>query len=74
MEVVSSALGTGDDALGGVRMTGAGFGGSIVAVVDKGATGRVVEAVEKTYNSTADIPASAEVYSLAGGAREVTPG
>ena len=74
VEVVSSALGTGDDALGGVRMTGAGFGGSIVAVVDKGATGRVVEAVEKTYNSTADIPASAEVYSLAGGAREVTPG
>ena len=35
---------------------------------------RVVEAVEKTYNKDADIPASAATYSMAGGAREITPG
>ncbi|MEO0699498.1 MAG: galactokinase, partial [Pseudomonadota bacterium] len=73
VETVSAALGEGDEALGGVRMTGAGFGGSIVAIVDKAATDLVIEAVERTYNRSADIPASAEVYALVGGAREVTP-
>lgn len=73
VETVSAALGKGDQALGGVRMTGAGFGGSIVAVVNKEATDLVIDAVENVYNPTADIPASAEVYTLTGGASEVTP-
>ncbi|MEM6857531.1 MAG: galactokinase [Pseudomonadota bacterium] len=73
VEIVSGELGKGDEALGGVRMTGAGFGGSIVAVVDEAATNLVIDAVERVYNPTADVPASAEVYTLTGGAREVTP-
>ncbi|MEL6485843.1 MAG: galactokinase [Pseudomonadota bacterium] len=73
VEIVSAALGKGDHALGGVRMTGAGFGGCIVAVVDKDATELVIDAVERVYNPSADVPASAQVYTLAGGAREVTP-
>ncbi len=72
-DTVWAALGDGDDALGGVRMTGAGFGGSVVAVVRKSAVERVFDAVQKTYNSTAQIRASADVYTMAGGAREVTP-
>ena len=73
VDTVSAALGTGKSALGGVRMTGAGFGGCLVAVVHEDATQTVKDAVERTYNSTAETPASAAIYTMAGGAREITP-
>ncbi|MEL6237780.1 MAG: galactokinase, partial [Pseudomonadota bacterium] len=73
VDIVWAALGEGDDALGGVRMTGAGFGGSVVAVLHKSAAERVFEAVQTQYNPTARIPATADIYSMVGGASEVTP-
>ncbi|MEO0463193.1 MAG: galactokinase [Pseudomonadota bacterium] len=73
VDVVAAALGSGPGAMGGVRMTGAGFGGCCVALVRSDEAERVIDAVENDYNPLADIPASAEVYSLTGGAREVTP-
>ncbi|MGB3471950.1 MAG: galactokinase [Erythrobacter sp.] len=73
VETIGAALGRGDQALGGVRMTGAGFGGCVVCVVRKSAVSRVVEAIEQRYNPDAATPASADVYAIVGGAREVTP-
>ena len=73
VDIVCAALGEGDDALGGVRMTGAGFGGSVVAVLHKSAAERVFEAVQTQYNPTARIPATADIYTMVGGASEVTP-
>lgn len=72
-QIIGDVLGTGDDALGGVRMTGAGFGGCLVCLVRESATDRVLSAVKHTYNRDADIPASADIYAISGGAREVTP-
>ncbi len=71
VDTISAALGRGNTALGGVRMTGGGFGGSVVAVVRKSATDRVIEAVETQYNADAETPASAVIYTMAGGAAEV---
>ncbi|MEO1731582.1 MAG: galactokinase [Pseudomonadota bacterium] len=73
VDTISAALAKEDGPLGGVRMTGAGFGGCVVAVVRKSAVDLVMNAVERTYNASADIPASADVYSMVGGAREITP-
>lgn len=71
VDIVREVLGDAQTPLGGVRMTGAGFGGCCVAVVHRSAAERVIEAVETGYNPHADIPASAQVYTMAGGAREV---
>ena len=71
--IVAAALLDDDTPLGGVRMPGAGFGGCLVAVLRETATDRGLEAGEKVYNAGAQTPASAEVYAMAGGAREVSP-
>jgi galactokinase len=73
VETIRARLEKGGEPLGGVRMTGAGFGGCVVAVVRKSAVEGVISAVEQDYNESAHTPASADVYTMAGGAREVTP-
>ncbi|MDJ0979209.1 MAG: galactokinase [Erythrobacter sp.] len=70
---IGAALSAGDTPLGGVRMTGAGFGGCVVAVVRKSAADLVLEAVHDTYNADADTPASAAIYSMVGGASDISP-
>lgn len=72
-DLVRAVLQDGESPLGGVRMTGAGFGGCLVAVVHTSATQTVLDAVRTTYNAQTKRPASAEVYEMAGGAREITP-
>lgn len=72
-EIVDAALREGEEPLGGVRMTGAGFGGCLVAVIRGDATERVLNAVASIYNAEAQTPASADIYFMTGGAREVTP-
>lgn len=67
VDCVSGALG---DA-GGVRLTGAGFGGSIVAVVQRDAAGKAAEAVDTLYNPNADIPARTDIYQPSEGASVV---
>lgn len=52
---------------GGVRLTGAGFGGCLVAVTAADAVS-AIEAAIAHYNSDADLPARAETYSAANGA------
>lgn len=56
---------------GGVRLTGAGFGGCLVAVVDEAATAEVMAAVERRYNPTAVLAARAEVFRASAGAAPV---
>ncbi len=73
-QIVRDALESDETPVGGVRMTGAGFGGCLVAVVRASATHRVLTAVQSTYNEEAPTPASAAVYSMTGGAREISPG
>jgi galactokinase len=53
---------------GGVRLTGAGFGGCLVAVADEAATADVIAAVEQRYNRAAALAARAEVFCAGGGA------
>ena len=53
---------------GGVRLTGAGFGGCLVAVADEAATADVIAAVEQRYNRAAALAARAEVFCASGGA------
>ncbi|MEO1048430.1 MAG: galactokinase, partial [Pseudomonadota bacterium] len=60
-------------ALGGVRITGGGFGGCAVAIVKASAVEKVLDAVHRDYNATAEVQASADTYRMVGGAREVTP-
>lgn len=62
-QMVSEHLG---DA-GGVRLTGAGFGGCLVAVSTPDAAGAIDDAVAR-YNVDADLPARAETYRAASGA------
>lgn len=73
VETIGSALGSGQNAVGGVRMTGIGYGGCIIALTQKDAAEVVIEVVEKHYNPKADRPVSAGVYAIGGGAREATP-
>lgn len=58
---------------GGVRLTGAGFGGCLVAVTSAEAVIAIDEAVAR-YNAKADLPARAETYAAAGGAGPITLG
>ena len=73
VDTIYAALGEGHDALGGVRMTGGGFGGCAVAIVKTSAVQDVLDAVHRDFNATANVQASADTYTMAGGAREVTP-
>ena len=55
VDTVSGVLGRGPKALGGVRLTGAGFGGCVVAVTAKEAAGAVINAIEAIYNGSAEV-------------------
>ncbi len=55
---------------GGVRLTGAGFGGCLVAVTAAEAVTAIDAAVAR-YNADADLPARAETYSAASGAAPI---
>lgn len=67
-QMVSENLGT----AGGVRLTGAGFGGCLVAVTAHDAARAIDEAVAR-YNLDADLPARAETYAAASGAGAIDP-
>jgi len=57
---------------GGVRMTGAGFGGCAVAVVSHDAVGNVFDAVSQGYNSSAEFPATVSVFAPSDGASRLS--
>jgi len=67
--LVGEALGE----AGGVRLTGAGFGGCLVAVSARDATTAIDDAISR-YNAAADLPARAEQFRPAGGAAPITLG
>ncbi|MFA0372888.1 galactokinase, partial [Vibrio sp. 10N.222.54.F6] len=56
---------------GGVRMTGGGFGGCVVALVDHELTDAVVEAVEQQYQRQTGIEASLYLCSASDGAKRI---
>lgn len=56
---------------GGVRMTGGGFGGCVVALVDHELTDAVVEAVEQQYQQKTGIEASIYLCSASDGAKRI---
>ncbi|MDP5103674.1 MAG: galactokinase [Erythrobacter sp.] len=64
--LVAEALGT----AGGARLTGAGFGGCVVAVADRTAGAAIDEAVAR-YNRDADLPAQAEIFEAGKGAAPI---
>ncbi len=64
--LVAEALGT----AGGVRLTGAGFGGCLVAVADRTASWAIDDAVAR-YNTTASLPASSNSFAPAKGAAPI---
>ncbi|MBA4766702.1 MAG: galactokinase [Porphyrobacter sp.] len=55
---------------GGVRLTGAGFGGCLVAVAAHDAAGAIEDAIAR-YNAEADLPARAEVFRPTSGAAPI---
>lgn len=65
-ELVADALGE----AGGVRLTGAGFGGCLVAVSRHDAVSAIDDAIGR-YNRDADLPARAEQFRPVGGAAPV---
>lgn len=67
--LVAEALGN----EGGVRLTGAGFGGCLVAVTTRAAVTAIDDAVAR-YNVAADIPARAEAFKPSGGAAPIVVG
>jgi galactokinase len=69
-EMVRDTLG---DA-GGVRLTGAGFGGCLVAVTHRDARTQIDDAVARYNRSTTGLPASAETYRPIGGAAPIMLG
>lgn len=64
--LVTDALGE----AGGVRLTGAGFGGCLVAVSARDATTGIDGAIAR-YNLAADLPARAEIFSPVSGAAPI---
>lgn len=64
--LVAEALGT----AGGARLTGAGFGGCVVAVADRTAGAAIDDAVAR-YNVDADLPAHAEAFEPGQGAAPI---
>lgn len=67
--LVDEALGT----AGGVHLTGAGFGGALVAISDHAATAAIDDAVAR-YNAKADLPARADQFRPSNGAAPITFG
>jgi galactokinase len=69
VDIVKGAIG---DA-GGVRMTGGGFGGCVVAIMPRALVGAATAAVERDYRSPQGKPATIYVCRPASGAGEVQP-
>lgn len=67
--MVAEALGN----AGGVRLTGAGFGGCLVAVTGQAAATAIDDAVAR-YNAKADLPARVEQYRASKGAAPIVTG
>lgn len=67
--LVAEALGN----AGGVRLTGAGFGGCLVAVTRQDAVTAIDDAVA-LYNRESDLPAQAETFRPSAGAAPITFG
>lgn len=65
--IVDQAIG---DA-GGVRMTGAGFGGSVVAIVAKDRVDLVFDAVSQGYNPKAEFPGTVQIFKPSTGAARI---
>ncbi len=55
----------------GARMTGAGFGGCAVAIVDRDAVDRVMEQVGQAYEAAIGYPCAFYVANIGGGPREL---
>jgi galactokinase len=70
MDWLASMIAAGLGEAGGVRLTGAGFGGCLVAVTNHAAVPAIEEAIER-YNRDADLPARAEQFRPVGGAAPV---
>ena len=64
--LVADALGP----AGGARLTGAGFGGCVVAVADR-AAGAAINAAVARYNADAALPARAEIFEPGNGAAPI---
>ncbi|KIO36686.1 galactokinase [Shewanella sp. cp20] len=64
VEIIDAVVGD----RGGVRMTGGGFGGCVVALVDHDLTDAVVEAVERQYHTATGLEASVYLCSASQGA------
>lgn len=58
----------------GARMTGAGFGGCAIAIVEKARTEAFIREVGKAYKMAIGYEASFYAASIGGGAREITKG
>ncbi len=69
-----SLIGTAIGDNGGVRMTGGGFGGSVVVLAKHEMIDIVTQVVETRYNPDAEIPASVQVYEAHAGAAQLTAG
>ncbi|WP_299797269.1 galactokinase [uncultured Shewanella sp.] len=67
VEIISDVIGT----RGGVRMTGGGFGGCVVALVDHELTDAVVEAIEKEYPKKTGLEPTVYLCSASGGATRI---
>ncbi|MEH7235813.1 galactokinase [Bacillus sp. JJ1562] len=55
----------------GARMTGAGFGGCAIALVEKDKAQQIIENIEKNYEETIGYPASFYEVSIGDGAKEL---
>lgn len=67
VEIISEVIGT----RGGVRMTGGGFGGCVVALVDHELTDAVVEAIETEYPKQTGLEPTVYLCSASGGATRI---
>ena len=56
---------------GGVRLTGGGFGGSLIALAPSEVTPDLAQAIDARHNQTAETPARLEVFKPAQGADQV---
>lgn len=67
VEIISSVVGV----RGGVRMTGGGFGGCVVALVDHELTDAVVKAIEEQYPKQTGLEATVYLCSACDGAARI---
>lgn len=68
VDIIAAALGD----RGGVRLTGNGIGGCVVAVVADDAADQLVEAVEERYNQPGQVPAKVELLRASGAAAAIS--